>query len=325
MSIRLSIVWLLLLVLPVDAQAAGYIVQPGDTLAGIAARYHISIRALARVNGISNINLVQAGRRLTIPVAARHYRYQVRWGDTLTGIAARFHTSVSAIRSWNPRVGAYLLAGSWLALCSGCGASREFAVSVGAGGPAPTVSGTRYVVQPGDSLSAIASRYGTTVSALVAANHLSSPDIVVIGRALVVPSAAATPYAYGDARTIIARYAAYYGLDPSLPLAVAWEESGYNENVISPTGAIGVMQVEPYTADHINQLLGLRLNMYNIDDNIHAGVYWLSVLVRYYGGNERLAIAAYYQGTRSIARVGLFRDTVHYVANVLALQARVGA
>jgi LysM repeat protein len=322
MSFRLSIVWLLLLVLPVDAQAAGYIVQPGDTLAAIAQRYHVSMRALARVNGISNINLVQAGRRLVIPVPVRHFHYQVRWGDTLTGIAARFHLSVSAVRSMNPSVGAYLLAGTWLALCSGCGASRGYAVPAGAGGPAPAASGTRYVVQPGDSLTAIAARYGTTVSALAAANHIATPDNVIIGTVLVVPAAST---GFADARPIIERYAAYYGLDPTLPLAVAWEESGYNERVISPTGAIGVMQVEPYTADHINQLLGTSLNMYNLDDNIHAGVYWLSVLMRYYGGNERLAIAAYYQGTRSIARVGLFKDTVQYVANVVALQTRVGA
>lgn len=323
MSFRLSIVWLLLLVLPANAQAAGYVVQPGDTLAAIAARYHVSVRALARINGIANFNLVQTGRRLAIPVPVHHFRYRVRWGDTLTAIAGRFGVSVRTIRTWNPSVGAYLIAGSWLALCSGCGASGEYAVSVGAGGPAPTVSGTRYVVQPGDSLTSIAARYGTTVSALSAANHLSSPDLVVIGSRLVVPAASMT--SFGDARPIIERYAAYYGLDPTLPLAVAWEESGYNQNVISPTGAIGVMQVEPYTADHINQLLGLQLNMYNLDDNIHAGVYWLSVLVHYYGGNERLAIAAYYQGTRSISRVGLFQDTVHYVANVLALQSRVGA
>jgi LysM repeat protein len=321
MSFRLSIVWLVLLVLPVDAQATGYIVQPGDTLAAIAQRYHVSLHALARLNGISNFNLVQAGRRLAIPVPVRHFHYRVRWGDTLSGIAARFHLSVSAVRSMNPSLGAYLIAGSWLALCSGCGASREYAVAAGGGSPSPAVYGTRYVVQPGDSLIAIAGRYGTTVSALAAANHIANPDRVVIGTRLVVPTVS---YG-GDARPIIERYAAYYGLDASLPLAVAWEESGYNQNVISSTGAIGVMQVEPYTADHINQLLGLRLNMYNLDDNIHAGVYWLSVLVRYYSGNERLAIAAYYQGTRSIARVGLFKDTVHYVANVLALQQRVGA
>lgn len=322
MSFRLSVVLLLLpLLIPANAQAAGYIVQPGDSLGAIAARYHVSVRALARINGISNINLVQVGRRLAIPVPVRHFRYQVRWGDTLTGVAARFHVSIASIRRMNPSLGAYLLAGGWLALCSGCGASSSYGSSYVSQSAAPASSGTRYTVQPGDSLSAIASRYGITVAQLAAANRIANPDQVVIGTRLTVPSA--SYYGAADARPIIERYAAYYGLDPTLPLAVAWEESGYNQHVVSSTGAIGVMQVEPYTADHINYLLGSRLNIYNLDDNIHAGVYWLSVLVRYYGGNERLAIAAYYQGTRSIARVGLFKDTVQYVANVLALRARV--
>ncbi len=320
MSFRLSIVWLLVLVLPANAQAAGYIVQPGDTLAAIAQRYHVSVRALAHINGISNVNLVQAGRRLAIPVPVRHFRYLVQWGDTLTAIATRFHLSISAIRSMNPSVGAYLLAGSTLALCSGCGASGGYTAQAGSSYHAPSVSGARYVVQPGDSLTAIAVRYGTTVSALAAANNIATPDRVVIGTVLTVPAAST---GFIDARPIIQRYATYYGLDPTLPLAVAWEESGYNQSVVSPTGAVGVMQVEPYTADHINDLLGTHLNIYNLDDNIHAGVYWLSVLVRYYGGNQRLAIAAYYQGTRSIARVGFFKDTVQYVANVLALESRV--
>lgn len=322
MSFRLSIIWLLLLVLPVDAQAAGYIVQPGDTLAAIAQRYHVSVHTLARVNGINNLDLVQAGRMLAIPLRVRHFRYQVRWGDTLTAVSARFHLSISAIRSMNPSVGAYLLAGSWLALCSGCGASSQYAVSARSSVPMTSSSGSRYVVQPGDSLTAIAARYGTTVSELAAANNIAVPDRVLIGSTLIVPAAVS---GFADARPIIERYASYYGLDPTLPLAVAWEESGYNQSVVSPTGAIGVMQVEPYTADHINYLLGTSLNIHNLDDNIHAGVYWLSVLVRYYGGDQRLAIAAYYQGTRSIARVGLFKDTVQYVANVLALQTRVGA
>jgi soluble lytic murein transglycosylase-like protein len=222
----------------------------------------------------------------------------------------------------NPTLGAVLIAGSWLALCSGCSASGGYAAPSVPSYHSSSASGARYVVQPGDSLTAIAARYGTTVSALAAANHITVPDHVVIGTILSVPAAST---GFADARPIIQRYAAYYGLDPTLPLAVAWEESGYNQNVVSPTGAVGVMQVEPYTADHINDLLGTRLNIYNLDDNIHAGVYWLSVLVRYYGGNQRLAIAAYYQGTRSIAKVGLFKDTVQYVANVLALESRVGA
>jgi soluble lytic murein transglycosylase-like protein len=80
------------------------------------------------------------------------------------------------------------------------------------------------------------------------------------------------------------------------------------------------MQVEPYTAAHIAHLWGRSVNLYNVDDNIRAGVFWLAVLVSYYGGNERLAVAAYYEGTKALARYGMFADTVQYVNNVLALK-----
>src|SRR4029077_21136149 len=86
-----SLVLLLFLLIPSQASAAGYLVRPGDTLSAIAGARHVSIGALARANGIANPNLVRSGRYLTIPGAARPQYYHVRWGDTLLGIAVRFH------------------------------------------------------------------------------------------------------------------------------------------------------------------------------------------------------------------------------------------
>jgi soluble lytic murein transglycosylase-like protein len=94
--------------------------------------------------------------------------------------------------------------------------------------------------------------------------------------------------------------------------------------MISQTGAIGVMQVEPYTGHRISQLLGRTFNLYNIDDNIHGGVYWLTHLLNFYGWNVQLAVAAYYQGTRSLAAYGAFSDTQQYVQDVLSLQSQFG-
>ncbi|HZU14846.1 MAG TPA: LysM peptidoglycan-binding domain-containing protein [Chloroflexota bacterium] len=324
---RLTILILLFSILPARAYAAGYTVRPGDTLAGIAARYHVSIRALARANHITNVNLIRSGSVLVIPQRQVHFHYQVRWGDTLIGLAAHFNVPVSTIRALNPSLGPYLLAGQWLTLCAGCGNAASAPAT--SARPAVSSGGNRYVVRPGDSLSAIAARYGTTISALASANGIVNPDQVVIGTALAIPAVAApsiqvSSVASADARALIEHYAALYGLDPALPLAVGWQESGYNQAAMSRTGAIGVMQVEPYTAAHINRLLGLNLNMYNLHDNIHAGVYWLSVLLRYYGGDTHLAIAAYYEGTRNIARHGLYGDTVQYVADVTSLMTRMG-
>ncbi len=86
-----------------------YRVRPGDSLSGIAARHGVSVAALAAANGITDPNLVPAGRRLVIPSGggrvsiggAAHASYRVRAGDTLGGIAARHGTTVSALAALN--------------------------------------------------------------------------------------------------------------------------------------------------------------------------------------------------------------------------------
>lgn len=322
-----------LLLLPLPAQAEDYLVRTGDTLSSIATRYHVSLSALARANGIRNINFIPAGRVLTIPadiqtyfVQAHTFYYRVRWGDTLLGITARYHLDLATIRSLNPQLGSYPLAGQLLKLCGPCssGSSMSYRSSGSAGSTPSASSGVTYIVQPGDTISSIARNYGIAPSALVTANHIWNPNHIVVGTRLSIPRSWMSAYDPWSARSLIVSYARQYGLSPSLPLAIAWQESGFNQNMISRTGAVGVMQVEPYTAQHISTLTGRSYNLYNVDDNVHAGVYWLGNLLSYYGGNERLAVAAYYQGTRSLDSQGFFNDTVQYVNNVEALKSNFG-
>ncbi len=87
---------------------ATYTIRSGDTLTGIAARYRTTVAALAAQNGISNPNLIIAGRALQIPDGfddpaspARGGSYTVRPGDTLSGIASRNGTTVSALAALN--------------------------------------------------------------------------------------------------------------------------------------------------------------------------------------------------------------------------------
>lgn len=316
--LRVAVAVLILLAMPFQARAAQYVVQAGDTLTSIAQRNNVSLLALARANGIFNLNLLQPGRVLLIPVQAQTSWYRVRWGDTLSGIALQYGTTVSGLRSMNPSLGTYPLAGQFLRVCHPCATGATYQVA------APQTSGNTHVVQSGETLSSIASHYGIATSTLLDANNLTDPNYIAAGQTLTVPSltvGAADPY---GARAIILRYAQLYGVEPSLALAIAWQESGFNESLVSSTGAVGVMQVEPYTEAHIRDLIGRDFNLYNTDDNIHAGVYWLSVLLRYYGGDERMAVAAYYEGSRAIAAHGFFQDTVQYVNNVMALKTSFG-
>ncbi|MGH2441972.1 MAG: LysM peptidoglycan-binding domain-containing protein [Chloroflexota bacterium] len=332
-----SILLAFLLLLPAEANASGYMVRPGDTLSAIAFRQGVPITSLIAANRITNANYIRAGMVLILPapgqsVVAHYVYYRVRWGDTLLGIAGRYGMFVQTIRNLNPRLGVYPLAGQWLRVCYPCG-GRTTAAAPAPQAQAPSAApGAFYVVRPGDTLIGIASRYGVNTASLLAVNGLSNPNFIVIGARLRIPSAGTAPvpgivqqgYDPVGARQLIVNDAAAYGVDSSLPLAIAWQESGFNQSMVSATGAIGVMQVEPYTGTVIDQLLHRPFNLYNETDNIQAGTFWLAYLLEYYRGDESSAIAAYYQGSRSIAEHGLFLDTIQYVRNVAALQTRFG-
>ncbi|HWI22324.1 MAG TPA: lytic transglycosylase domain-containing protein, partial [Baekduia sp.] len=59
-------------------------------------------------------------------------------------------------------------------------------------------------------------------------------------------------------------------------------------------------------------------------DNVRAGSLLLRQLLREAGGNEELAVAAYYQGMGSVRRIGLLPETRSYVGSVMALKGRFG-
>jgi soluble lytic murein transglycosylase-like protein len=113
-------------------------------------------------------------------------------------------------------------------------------------------------------------------------------------------------------------WARHYHVDVHLARAVAWMESGNNPAAVSPTGARGVMQVEPYTWRYTEQLIGTRVD-HTTDGNIRIGVAYLHQMLQEFGGDRRLALAAYYQGPHAVREVGLYRSSERYVATVLAL------
>jgi soluble lytic murein transglycosylase-like protein len=124
-------------------------------------------------------------------------------------------------------------------------------------------------------------------------------------------------------RAIIAAKARANGVDPALALAVSYQESGWNQRAVSVANAVGAMQVIPATTDWISGVVGRRLNPLNAHDNATTGVVLLKILTRS-ASSERQAVAAYYQGLRSVRERGMYPDTRRYVANVMALKTRFG-
>jgi LysM repeat protein len=197
----------------------------------------------------------------------------------------------------------------------------------------PTHRYGRYVVQAGDTLTALAGRYGTTVAKLARLNHLDPSHYLLVGTRLRVPvanhrvaAAVRTPartMSIAAVRTLLDRWAAHYGVDRHLVRALAWMESGYNNRLVSSVGAQGIMQILPSTWRYVETVLIHHRVRHDAAGNIEVGVGFLRHLLHAFHGNERLALAAWYQGEGAVRTHGIYKVSRPFVADVLALSRRM--
>lgn len=195
-----------------------------------------------------------------------------------------------------------------------------------------------HTVESGETLWSIAFANGFETRALAAYNGLSEDADVMVGATILIPTvaeardavaASGTPLVEGSggdnfsSSAEVGQIGAEYGFAPGLPAAIAYMESGFNQDVVSEAGARGVMQVLPSTFDWVSaSLAGVPLDSNSRVDNIHAGVIFLHYLWHETGGDVEQTVAAYYQGLASVREYGLFPETERYVADVLALRER---
>jgi LysM repeat protein len=323
--VRTIIVAAACLLAPISASAEAanrYTVRWGDTLTGIARAHHTTLWKLARMNGLRPYGILRAGTVLRVPGhgGSRLTTYVVRPGDTLTWIAERHGTSLTALARLNHRTPyALLLIGTRLRVPAGAAPSAH-------GGRRARPRGIhwhwrgRYTVQPGDTLSALAVRFGTTAGRLAAGNRMRVDDLLIAGVTIRVPLHGhhATASRASVLRSID-RWSAYYGVDRNLVRAVAWQESGFQADVTSPAGAWGVMQLIPSTWAFGEQVLIGAPVPHTADGNVRIGVAYLHNLLLRFGGDVRLAVAAYYQGPAAVREHGVLPVSRNYVANVLRL------
>ena len=226
-------------------------------------------------------------------------------GETLSGIAQRYRTSVSVLARANHLSDPDLIVvGERLRI------------------PGRVTPAATHVVRPGETLSSIAARYGASVRALVRANHIRDADLIVAGSVLRVPgNAAGHQAAGGGVGVALEEEARARELDSSLVKAVAWQESRWRQDAVSSSGAVGVMQVMPETADYVNRSLGGGdLDPASAEDNVRLGVIYLDHLLERMP-SERKALAAYYSGPGAVGR-RLERYQRRYVRGVQALKPR---
>ena len=311
--------------IPATAGAAvPHTVAPGETLWSIAAANNLYTGALAAYNGLPPESSVVLGQTIMVPTAS----------EALPAVN-------EALANGAPQPSGVVING-------GNGVTNAPAAATGAAsdGSAPPPAGA-YVVQPGDTFSGLAARAGVAPEQVAGVNGLSLDQPLIEGTTIKLPPASApvqerpsapqeasppptaesTPQAAPGTVTAgdIHSVAAEHGVPGSLAAAVAWQESGFNNAMVSSANARGVMQVMPGTWDWVQDNLASRqLDPNAATDNVHAGTLYLGHLLEETGGDPITAAAGYYQGLSSVREIGMLPETQQYVNNVMALRSRFG-
>jgi LysM repeat protein len=286
-----------------------YVVKPGDTLSAIAARHGVGLSEVFKWNGLGMSSVIYPGQKVKVgggsstpapsapaapkpsaPAPASSGSYTIKAGDTLSGIAARNGVRLSDVLSANRLTMSSII-----------------------------YPGQKLVI-PGASTIAPASSTPATTTPLVPSTFLgfSYPAAVVSSanqnKALL--NASPVP-SRQQMKSIVADTARRMGVDASLALAFAFQESGFDQRAVSPANAIGTMQVIPSSGEWASDLVGRKLNLLDPYDNATAGIAIIRQLVRT-SPDVDTAIAGYYQGQYSVSQNGMYEDTKGYVAAIKA-------
>ncbi|MGH7536525.1 MAG: LysM peptidoglycan-binding domain-containing protein, partial [Gemmatimonadales bacterium] len=173
----------------------------GETLSGIAQRYHVSLRYLSEANPKLKGRKLRPGQRVIVPTGgalstsvARRIAdpvvpagtspsgwHRVWRGETLSQIAQEYGVSQGDLRQWNQLAGDQIRAGQRLRVAPPMARKAKDA--------SPTATGDRrtHVVRRGETLTGLARRYGVSVQALRKANGLSDRDTLKAGAAIRIP------------------------------------------------------------------------------------------------------------------------------------------
>ncbi|WP_346925478.1 LysM peptidoglycan-binding domain-containing protein [uncultured Arthrobacter sp.] len=306
------------------AGGSAYTVKPGDTLSAIAARHGVKLSEVFGWNGLNMRSIIRPGQQIKIgggaaapapsapapaapapsapapaapaPSAPASGSYTIKSGDTLSGIAARNGVKLADILSANRlTMSSIIYPGQKLAL-------------------------------PGSSLAPASTPPAATVTPLVPSTFLgfTYPAAVVSSANQNKALLNASPVPSREQmKTIVADTARRMGVDPSLAMAFAFQESSFDHRSVSPANAIGTMQVIPSSGEWASDLVGRRLNLLDPYDNATAGVAIIRQLTRT-SPDLDTAIAGYYQGQYSVSKYGMYDDTKQYVASIKAHQKNFG-
>lgn len=114
----------------------------------------------------------------------------------------------------------------------------------------------------------------------------------------------------------IIRFSSKYEIDPALVVSIIKIESGFNHNVVSEKGAIGLMQLMPETAEK------LQVNPFNVSSNIEGGIRYFAKCLKLNNNDIALALASYNAGYSNVQKyesIPPFTETDNYISEVLKI------
>ena len=118
------------------------------------------------------------------------------------------------------------------------------------------------------------------------------------------------------------KYSKELNIDPMLTFAIIKTESNFKENIVSRSGAIGLMQLMEETAKEQAAKIGMNYNsetLYNPEDNIKLGLYYFDTLFNYFNENYILAFVAYNAGlgnTKKWINEGILKENGEGAENI---------
>ncbi|GAB4468627.1 MAG: hypothetical protein Kow00124_02930 [Anaerolineae bacterium] len=259
--------------------ASSHTVQPGETLYALSLLYGVSMENLIAANGLQEDGRIYTGQVLTIPgtdapapsspprppATPSGGTYTVKAGDTLSAIARIFNLSAADLAVANGLLNPSQIYTGQILTIPGAPNAASAAY-------APQEASSTHVVQAGETLTGIASRYGVSPWVLAQANSISNPSLVYSGQVLTIPGRTAlttTPPSPASRKAIV--------VDVSEQRAYVYENDQLLWTFVVSTGLPGLDTWRgEYTIQ--NKLPMAYASTWGIQMPYWMGIYWAGPL-----------------------------------------------